>query len=134
VTGVQTCALPIYQNSEVMGLNLETGKITNYSNAPDQYDEPEGIFPDGKFTTVECDRHIHKGTQYNDIYKLTLDGSGKMERLTNFADYKGYKSTNPVISDDGRYMAFQYARNGDKAGVGRGLLIMDLKRFNELKK
>jgi hypothetical protein len=32
-----------YQNSEVMGLNLDTGEVVNYSNAPDWYDEPEGI-------------------------------------------------------------------------------------------
>jgi hypothetical protein len=34
-----------------------TKKVTNDSNAPGQYDEPEGVFPDGKFTLVECDRH-----------------------------------------------------------------------------
>jgi hypothetical protein len=122
-----------YQGSEVMGLMIETGKITNYSNAPDQYDEPEGIFQDGKFTTVECDKHNTKGIHFNDIYKLALDGSGQMERLTYFADYKGYKSTNPVISDDGKYMAFQYAKEGDPAGVGRGILIMDLQAFDSIK-
>ena len=118
-----------YQGSEVMGLIIETGEVVNYSNAPGQYDEPEGIFHDGQFTTVECDRHNTQGIHFNDIYKLALDGSGQMERLTFFADYKGYKSTNPVISDDGKYMAFQYAKEGDPAGVGRGILIMDLHLF-----
>ena len=37
-----------YQGTEVMGLDIETGKVVNYSLAPNQYDEPEGIFPDGK--------------------------------------------------------------------------------------
>ena len=55
-----------YQGTEVMGLDLETGKVTNYSNAPGQYDEPEGIFPDGRHTLVECDKHILKGSQYDD--------------------------------------------------------------------
>ena len=83
---------------------------------------------------MECDRHNPKGIHYNDIYKLALDGSGKMERLTHFADYPGYKATNPVISDDGRYMAFQFAKRGDPAGVGRGILIFDLKKYEETKK
>ena len=115
-----------YQGTEVMGLHLETGKITNYSNAPGQYDEPEGIFPDGKHTLVECDKHNRKGSQYDDIYKLALDGSGGTERLTHFNDYPGYKASNPVVSDDGKFIAFQFARIGDPAGVGRGLLVLDL--------
>ncbi len=123
-----------YQGTEVMGLDIETGKVVNYSQAPNQYDEPEGIFPDGKYTLVECDKHIGRGIQYNDIYKLALDGSGQTERLTFFADYSGYKSTNPVVSDDGRYMAFQYAKRGDMAGVGRGILIFDLEMYGDTKK
>lgn len=123
-----------YQGTEVMGLDIETGKVTNYSLAPNQYDEPEGIFPDGKYTLVECDKHILKGIHYNDIYKLALDGSGQTERLTFFANYPGYKSTNPVVSDDGRYMAFQYAKRGDLAGVGRGILIFDLEMYEKTKK
>lgn len=122
-----------YQGTEVMGLDIETGKVVNYSQAPNQYDEPEGIFPDGKYTLVECDKHSGKGIQYNDIYKLALDGSGQTERLTFFSDYPGYKSTNPVVSDDGRFIAFQYAKRGDIAGVGRGILIFDLKMLEKMK-
>lgn len=123
-----------YQGTEVMGLDIETGKVVNYSQAPEQYDEPEGIFPDGKYTLVECDKHSGKGIHYNDIYKLVLDGSGKTQRMTFFADYPGYKSTNPVVSDDGRYMAFQFAKRGDWAGVGRGILIFDLQMHSKMKK
>jgi hypothetical protein len=123
-----------YQGTEVMGLDIETGKVVNYSLAPEQYDEPEGIFPDGKYTLVECDKHSGKGIHYNDIYKLALDGSGKTQRLTFFAEYPGYKSTNPVVSDDGRYMAFQFAKRGDWAGVGRGILIFDLQMYSKMKK
>jgi len=46
--------------------------------------------------------------------------------MTYFNDYPGYKASNPVVSDDGRFMAFQYAIVGDRAGIGRGILIMDL--------
>ena len=120
-----------YKGSEVMGLDIEKGKVVDYSNAPDVYDEPEGIFPDGKWTLVESDRHCRKGIDYIDIYKLALDGSGEMDRLTFFSDCPGYKATNPVVSDDGRFMAFQYAQKGDPAGVGRGILIFDLFRYEK---
>ena len=122
-----------YRYSDVAGLNLETGRIINYTNSPKVYDEPEGIFPDGKYTLVECDRHNPKGTQYIDIYKLALDGSNQMERLTHFADYPGYKASNPVVSDDGRFIAFQYARMGDQAGVGRGILVFDIAGYEAAK-
>jgi len=120
-----------HQGTDVAGFNIETGKVINYSDAPNQYDEPEGIFPDGKHITVECDKHNPKGYQYDDIYKLTLDGSGKTQRLTFFADYEGYKASNPVVSDDGRYMAFQYAKMGDWAGIGRGILLFDFAKEKE---
>jgi Tol biopolymer transport system component len=59
-----------------------------------------------------------------DIWKLKLDGSGKdFTRLTRFNDFEGGKASNPVVSNDGRFMAFQYARTTDEAGVGYGILI-----------
>jgi hypothetical protein len=122
-----------YQGTEAAGLDIETGKVVNYSKTPNQYDEPEGIFPDGKYTLVECDKHNPKGTQYIDIYKLAIDGSGQTARLTFFADYPGYKASNPVVSDDGRYIAFQVAKRGDRAGVGRGILIFDVEMYEKMK-
>jgi len=123
-----------YQGTEAAGLDIETGKVVNYSKAPNQYDEPEGIFPDGKHTLVECDKHNTRGTQYIDIYKLALDGSGDIERMTFFAEYPGYKASNPVVSDDGRYIAFQVAKRRDRAGVGRGILIFDLEMYERMKR
>lgn len=114
-----------YQNTDVMGIELDSGKLTNYSNAPGQYDEPEGIFPDGKYTLVESDRQNRRGSGFVDIWKLRLDGSGEMARLTHFSDYPGYKSSNPVVSDDGRYMAFQMAKSKEPAGVGHGIFLYD---------
>ena len=122
-----------YQGTEVCGFDLRTGKVVNYSKAPNQYDEPEGIFPNGKHTLVECDKHIRKGSQYIDLYKLALDGSGKTERMTFLSDYPGYKASNPVVSDDGKYIAFQVAKTGDMAGVGRGILIFDIEKWEEMK-
>jgi len=115
-----------YGETEVMGVEIETGKVTNWSNAPAQYDEPEGIFPDGRFTLVESDRPSGAGWQKIDIWKLALDGSGAMERLTRFSDVPGFKASNPVVSDDGRFMAFQMARSDEPAGVGHGIFVYDL--------
>jgi Tol biopolymer transport system component len=116
-----------YQGTEVCCVELATKKVTNYSQAPDQYDEVEGIFPDGQYTCVECDRQNHKGSGHVDLWKLRLDGSGKTERLTYFSDYPGYKASNPVVSDDGRFMAFQMARSREEAGVGHGIFLFDFK-------
>lgn len=124
-----------YQGCDVMGVNLESGEVLDYSNAPDQYDEPEGIFPDGRFTLVECDHHrpegVPTGMRNIDIFKLALDGSGELERLTYFNDYPGGKASNPVISDDGRFMAFQMASTKDMAGVGYGIFIFDFNKLAE---
>ncbi len=118
--------------SEVSILDLATGEITKITTTPNHHCEPEGIYPDGKFTLVESSRQFrdteleHSPVQYIDIWKLSLDGNENWERMTYFTDNEGYKSSNPVVSDDGRYMAFQMAKLGDLAGVGRGLFIMDL--------
>jgi len=112
-------------NAEVIGLDLETGEVTNYTNSP-LYEEPEGIFPDGTRTLVESDRHRGGGDKNIDLYVLRLDGSGAMTRLTFFNDTPGYKASNPVVRDDGRFIAFQRARSADMPGVGHGILLYAL--------
>jgi hypothetical protein len=116
-----------HQNTDVCGIDLQTKKVVNYSNAPDQYDEPEGVFPDGRWTLVECDREglSGRGPGHVDIWKLSLDGEGTWERLTYFNKYPGYKASNPVLSDDGRFMAFQMAKSRDPAGVGYGIFLYE---------
>ncbi len=123
-----TCYEPEGRAS-VMGIDLRTGEVTNFSKAPGTYNEPEGIFPDGLYTAVEADRQCEqlggqRGSGNIDIWKLRLDGTGKdFTRLTHFNDYEGGKASNPVISTDGRFMAFQTARTTDPAGVGYGILL-----------
>jgi hypothetical protein len=125
---VFTCYEPEGRAS-VMGIDLQTGQVTNFSKAPGTYNEPEGIFPDGLYTAVEADRQCEqlggtRGPGNIDIWKLRLDGTGKdFTRLTHFNDYEGGKASNPVISTDGRFMAFQSARTTDPAGVGYGILL-----------
>ena len=120
--------------ASAMGIDLSTRAITNFSKAPGTYNECEGIFPGGKYTCVEADRQCDwlggkRGGSNIDIWKLKLDGTGKdLVRLTNFNDYEGGKSSNPVVSSDGKFMAFQFANTADPAGVGYGILLYKFKR------
>jgi hypothetical protein len=118
----------------VMGLDLNMGKVTDFSAAPNIYNEVEGIFPDGKYTLVESSKQVETlggehGSRQIDIWKLKLDGTGKdFVRLTSFNDYEGWKASNPVVSTDGRNIAFQIAHTVDEAGVGYGIIVMKIGR------
>jgi hypothetical protein len=126
-----TCYEPA-SSASVWTLDLATGTGVNQSAAIGFYNEVEGIFPDGQHACVESD---HQARDYGDpasfrnidIWKLRLDGTGRgFTRLTRFNDYEGWKASNPVVSTDGKWMAFQAARTADEAGVGYGLLLMRL--------
>lgn len=115
--------------ASVMGIDLQTGQVANFSKAAGVYNEVEGIFPGGEYTCVESDRQCEtlggqRGSGNIDIWKLKLDGTGKdFTRLTRFNDFENFKASNPVVSTDGRFMAFQSARTTDPAGVGYGILL-----------
>jgi hypothetical protein len=114
----------------VWSIDLKSKESTPQSSQIGHYNEVEGVFPDGKYTCVESDQQAVRagwpGLFHNiDIWKLRLDGTGKdFTRLTFFNDYEGGKASNPVVSTDGRFMAFQVARSTDEAGVGYGILLM----------
>jgi hypothetical protein len=115
--------------ASVMTIDLQSGQVENMSKEPGTYNECEGIYPDGLYTNVEADRQVNQlggkhGSGNIDIWKLRLDGTGKdFKRLTYLNDYEGYKASNPVVSTDGRFMAFQVAHPADEAGVGYGILL-----------
>ena len=118
----------------VMSIDLKTSKVTDLSQSDSVYNEVEGVFPDGEYTLVESSKQVETlggehGSREIDIWKLRMDGTGKdFVRMTHFNDYQGWKASNPVVSTDGRYMAFQIARTADEAGVGYGIVLMDLKK------
>ena len=117
--------------ADVFGVDLQTGKVTTYRKLPDEYNEVEGISPDGHWTLVESSREQggpdRQNSRYIDIWKLRLEpDSTDFVRLTRWGDYEGYKASNPVVSHDGRRIAFQSARNDEPAGVGHGLFILTL--------
>src|SRR5437667_23060 len=113
-----TCYEPRGQAS-VMGIDLLTGVVTNFSKAPGSYNEVEGIFPDGLYTAVEADRQCEqlggtRGSGNIDIWKLKLDGTGKdFTRLTQFNDYAAGKDSNHLISTAGRLTDMPVGRHGD---------------------
>jgi hypothetical protein len=46
--------------------------------------------------------------------------------VTFFSDVPGWRGSNPVVSDDGRFIAFQLANSTDPAGVGYGIFLFDI--------
>ena len=127
---VYTCYRPPY--ADVLGVDLGTGKVTTYRKLPDEYNEAEGISPDGQWIFVESSREQggpeRQNSRHIDIWRLRLQpGSTDFVRMTRWGDYEGYKASNPVVSGDGRRLAFQSARNDEAAGVGHGIFILTLK-------
>jgi len=47
--------------------------------------------------------------------------------VTRWGEYPGHKASNPVVSPDGRRIAFQSARSKDPAGVGYGIFVLDVR-------
>jgi len=117
--------------ADVMGVDLGTGKVTTYRKLEGEYNEPEGISPDGEWTLVESSRDQgpdHQTDRFIDIWRLKLvPGSTDFVRLTRWGDHDGYKASNPVVSPDGKWIAFQSARNNEPAGVGHGIFLLQLK-------
>lgn len=119
-----------HAGGEVMGVDLATGVVTNYSNSP-VYEEAEGVSPDGRTVLVERDLESTAIPGPLDIWELTLDGSSTFRRLTYFNRHRGgYYASNPTWSRDGRSFAFQLSIDGPTEGEGAGLLIFDLDRFD----
>ena len=68
-----------------------------------------------------------QNSKYIDIWKLKLEpASQDYIRLTHWGDHEGYKASNPVVSPDGKTIAFQSARNNEPAGVGHGIFLLRL--------
>jgi Tol biopolymer transport system component len=114
---------------DIFGVDLATGKVVTYRKIAGEYNEVEGIFPDGEHALVESSRdQVKHNSNYIDIWKLKLEpGSTDFVRMTRWGDYPGYKASNPVVSPDGRRIAFQSARNSDPAGVGYGIFLLTVR-------
>jgi Tol biopolymer transport system component len=115
--------------ADVFGIDLKTKKVTTYRKLAGEYNEVEGIFPDGNYTLVESSREQREqNSNFIDIWKLKLEPESQdFTRVTHWGEYAGYKASNPVVSPDGTRIAFQSARSKDPAGVGYGIFVMTLK-------
>ena len=71
-----------------------------------------------EYALVESSREqLEQNSNYIDIWKLKLEpNSQDFTRVTHWGEYRGYKASNPVVSSDGKRMAFQSAQ---KQGSGR---------------
>jgi len=110
--------------SQVYTIDLASGAMTHIPTPIELYAEAEGIFPDGRRTTVECGNDQAKGLDLC-LLELTPDHP-RYTRLTRAQDYGEYRFSNPQVSRDGRKIAFQIGLAREEAGSGRGILIMDL--------
>ncbi len=116
---------------DVMVIDVNTSEYRQISGDKEDYEEPEGIYADGTYTIVESDLHNGKGSRYIDLYKVSLDDKNTYERLTFFSQFPNFKSSNPVVSDDGRFISFQMARSSEEMGVGHGLFIYDIEKASK---
>jgi WD40-like Beta Propeller Repeat len=123
---IYTCYRSPY--ADVLGIDLKTKKGTVYRKLAGEYNEVEGIFPDGQYTLVESSREQREqNSNFIDIWKLKLEpDSQDFTRVTRWGEYAGYKASNPVVSPDGRRIAFQSARSKDPAGVGYGIFVLSI--------
>ncbi len=114
-----------HRGGQAMGVNLDTGAVTDYAPTSLFYEEAEGIDPAGRYVLVERDLTVTLFPGMLDIWRLALDGSGTFERLTTFDYYAGFGANNPVVSPDGNQIAFGLKVEGEE-GEGDGILLLDL--------
>ena len=118
---------PTVRLADVMGVDIFTLRQTTYRHIETEYNEAEGILPDGQHILVESDREqaTPRGSKTLDIWRLRLlPDSSDFVRVTRFGGLPGYKATNPVVSPDGRAISFQEGWTTDIAGSGHGLFLL----------
>jgi hypothetical protein len=109
-----------------MGYNMRSNTLITYRSKPGEYNEAEGIAPDGTWTTVECGIQGElRASPPLDICKLELRLGGQFSKLViGTRPGTTEKISNPVVSPDGKWVAYQ---RGDTAvgdeGEGMGIYL-----------
>ena len=118
----------------VKGIKIETGEVKLYLHELGVYNEPEGIFPnDENFICVESTAYNEDITAPpTDVWKLKLDGINvERVRMTRMFERKPWRSSNPVVSPDGKWLAFMINLHTSEAGYGMGLGLLDLEAWGK---
>jgi Tol biopolymer transport system component len=112
----------------VMGTKLPNGADVTYYRHPGEYDEVEGIAPGGDWAAVECGKQDAAALPPLDICRLELEPQGAISTLViGSAPGSTRGVSNPVVSPDGRWIAFQRSDSSDPdVGAGTGLYLMRL--------
>ena len=74
---IYTCYRENGNKADVKGVDLRTGAITTYRKVPDEYNEAEGVSPDGAWVLVESSHDQGSADRqtfhYIDIWKLPIE-------------------------------------------------------------
>lgn len=112
----------------VMGNRLADDRNIIYYSKPGEYDEVEGIAPDGSWATVECGAQDKPGLPELDICKLDLREGGLLSLLMR-GRVPGSTSdiSNPIVSPDGKWLVFQRSDSASgEIGEGYGIYMYRL--------
>ena len=114
----------------VMGTRLAGGVDTVYFRREGEYAEVEGIAPGGIWSTVECGVQDKAALPPLDICRLELKagGGGVLTRIVRGAEPgRAQDISNPVVSPDGKWVAFQRSiRDDPDIGGGNGVFLLRL--------
>lgn len=122
------------------GITLETGALHRYRDIETEYNEIEGVSPDGRWSAVECSARA--GGEANvgladvmknparflkpiDICRLEMKPDGARTMLFR-ATQPGStrKANNPVVSPDGKWVAFASSdASANDVGTGDGIYL-----------
>jgi hypothetical protein len=123
------------------GINLATQALIRYRDLPGEYNEIEGVAPDGRWSAVECSQRAAGGPNVGlaevsknpapflnplDICRLEMEPGGKLTVLFNATEPGATrKANNPVVSPDGKWMAFASSDSRYKeVGTGDGIYLL----------
>jgi hypothetical protein len=122
------------------GVVLDTGELHKYRDIATEYDEIEGVAPDGTWSAVECSPRAKGGANVGleevsknpgaflnpiDLCRLDMKPGGALTVLFKAtAPGSMRKANNPVVSPDGKWIAFAAADNRSDAGAGDGIFLL----------
>ena len=117
--------------SGILGYDLRTSRYNPYvapQPSSSRYMEVEGVSPDGSWAAVECGERRNPAERVPplDICRLELVPGGRFSKLV-IATAPGSTRTvsNPVVSPDGKWLAFQQADQAiGEPGEGGGIYLL----------